>query len=277
MAYELPELLDEPRNLLAPSLIGFLKIRDKGEIVDYPNSLGSGTFVRLPGDIYGVLTAAHVLDGLPEDTPIGVMIFTRLEAGRQLKIEVDRRQKVFAPGWTGEGLPDLGFLRLDDFRVRDLKALGCVFYDLEKDRSLAAAVHEPDIVWRPFVVGIVAESKAESRWESGHAKTVYTALFGSCEIRRSYDHDGCELVAVEVQFEGPAGPPSSYGGISGGALWAIAEFQTNRKPHQRVFLGVAYYEERNEAGMLEIICHTLSDVVKVLLPKVQAHFGIRAG
>jgi hypothetical protein len=203
------------------------------------------------------------------------MIFTRIEAGRQLKIEVDRSQMIFAFGWTGKGLPDLGFLRLDDFRARDLEALGCVFYNLEKDRSLAATISNPAVVWRSFVVGVVAESKTESRWESGHAKTVYTALFGPCEFKRFYPEADNELVAVEVKFEGPVGPPRSYGGVSGGALWATVEFLAETKSAQRIFLGVAFFEQPDDAGVLQIICHTLADVADTLLPQVYARFGSR--
>jgi hypothetical protein len=72
------------------------------------HSLGSGTLVRMPGDKFGVLTAAHVLDDLPDTGKLGYLTFNRQDSFQQAKIDAGLTKKVYAPGWvSGAVVPDL--------------------------------------------------------------------------------------------------------------------------------------------------------------------------
>jgi hypothetical protein len=272
MPYKLPPVNEEVRRQLSSSIIGFLSIRRNGEIVD-PSSVGSGTLVKLGDGAHGILTAAHVLDALPENTPVGILLFTRPGSPQQFKIEIDPREKIYASGWAkGCKVPDLAFLRLHQPRISDLEAYGCVFYDLEKVRTLREN-ENVGVAWQLYVVGVVAESENRlmlAHGEGRHVITNYKAIYGACDVRRNFRVEGFELVAAAINFTAAWRPPNSYGGVSGGGLWVLTSPTGDGENLRRMLLGVAIRETSSKRSARLIICHTFEGVHGVLLPQVRA-------
>lgn len=268
MSYELPPADDKVRNQLCSSTIGFLKIRQNGEIVD-PTSLGSGTLVTAKG-IHGILTAAHVLDNLPEDEPLGILLFTRPDTSTQFKVEIRREDKIFTPGWSrNRKLPDLGFMRLYPPRIADLEARGCVFYNLEKERTIALNARR-ELAWREYVVGVVAESEIRRVVPDGggYVRSGYTMLIGDSQTRRRFCAESCNLVAQSINFKEPVAPPSSYGGVSGGGLWVLASPTGEIRDAKRALVGIVFRETSSKRSARMIICHRIEDVRDLILPQL---------
>jgi hypothetical protein len=263
MAYRLPTTTDEMYRLLAAMGVGLAKIRDRGEILSEADLIGSGTFVRL-GKSAGILTAAHVLDQVRDDT-IGLMTFQREDYRGQFKLDIERDDFVVADGWDGASGTDLGFLRINDpSRVNALEALGCAFYNLTLDRQIP--LEEP----REFCLsGIVAESRIVD--DSGPTPvTGFQAMFGAVEDIRLGE---AETFVAKLRHDKETPAPTSYGGVSGGPLW-MTSVNGSARPF-RFLIGVAFYQtDQDESGSRDIHCQSLWYAYQTLLPKVAEKFGL---
>ena len=268
MPYSLPEAKGIARHLVSASVVGFLRIRSQGEIVS-PDSLGSVTLVRF-GEIYGVLTAAHVLDVIPEHTPVGLMMFTRIDGQGQFKFEVGGSDKLYAEGWRdSHTLPDLGFLRLHEPEISRLKDLGCVFYNLQKARPVPIDPATQSFRLGCCITGVVGESKTSIINSKGIPVTHFTMLLGQCGDMTISDNGGFNLTTHAIEFGPGLHAPGSYGGVSGGALWFFTPSVDSEMP-QRILAGVAFREIPDEKDGLRIICHFYSDIERRLLPLIAA-------
>jgi hypothetical protein len=107
-------------NAMAAYTIGFVKFEVHDRIEDAVGA-GSGTLVTV-GKVSGILTAAHVLDNLPDQGLVGIVEYRgdtlhyrkqTIDMGGATKIVL--REEAFGP--VG---PDLGFLRLPKVSVSTL-------------------------------------------------------------------------------------------------------------------------------------------------------------
>jgi hypothetical protein len=118
---------------IADFSIGFAKFNVNGAEEDVAPA-GSGALVSV-GSIHGILTAAHVLDELPDHGKVGLIRFTNNRVIQKLTIEMSLADKLTIHGHASEvDGPDMGFLRLSSNQVATLNATN-VFFDLSKRKE----------------------------------------------------------------------------------------------------------------------------------------------
>jgi hypothetical protein len=142
-------------NAMAAYTIGFVKLEVHKNVEDAIGS-GSGTLVSV-GKVRGILTAAHVLDNLPDQGEVGIVEYRGQTIHyRKRTIEMANTTKIVLRGDAfGPDGPDLGFLRLAPDSVGWFEAIGS-FYNLLKHRSdESGAAPSPDST--DAVVGMIDE------------------------------------------------------------------------------------------------------------------------
>jgi hypothetical protein len=99
-------------NAMAAYTIGFVKLEVHNNVEDAIGS-GSGTLVSV-GNVRGILTAAHVLDNLPDRGTVGIVEYQGESVHyRKRTIEMADTTRILLRGDAfGPDGPDLGFLRL---------------------------------------------------------------------------------------------------------------------------------------------------------------------
>jgi hypothetical protein len=114
--------------------MGFARLTAKNGIED-AESAGSGTFVTI-GSLHGVLTAAHMIEHLPKEGPVGLI--THIEdpsrfAKQRIAMEHCQSEIMRAAAFDDKG-PDLAFLRLPQESIGWIAAKSS-FYNLKKYRD----------------------------------------------------------------------------------------------------------------------------------------------
>ncbi|TPL01366.1 hypothetical protein FJ938_20825 [Mesorhizobium sp. B2-4-14] len=270
--FSMPDASGDPLAILATaSLIGFFSIRDSNGNPTDPVSLGSGTLVRLPGDIFGVLTAAHVLDEIPTSGLLGFLTFTRQDSVQQAKIDAQLTEKFYPPGWgPGEVMPDFGFLQIHDRdALSTIRARGCAFYDLEKRREIRGMTSNK-LAWEYYATGVVGESRIEipAGADGSPKRTSFTAMAGHCSEVAKSTIGGFTIVNVQVETDRH---PTTYGGVSGGGLWVITAPDGEFDKVQRFLTGVIFYQsDATDDGNRSIRAHGLDDIQAILISQFRA-------
>lgn len=266
--YSLPDASEDPLAVLAASsLIGFVSIRDHNdEIMSEYHSLGSGTLVRMPGDAYGVLTAAHVLDELPDSGKLGYLTFNRKDSFQQAKIDASLTKKFYAHGWVaGAGVPDLGFLQIfDPNALSTMRARGCAFYNLDRQREIKGMASNK-LAWEYIATGVVAETRVEvSASSDGPQRTGFTAIAGYCfQLTRLAEINEFTIWNAVVDIEHH---PSTYKGVSGGGLWVVAAPNGDGTRLQRFLRGVIFFEsDADDDGVRVLRVHGVEDLDRLLI------------
>ena len=260
------DVSDRALEILAPTLIGFMKRYDD---VRYALA-GSGTFVSV-GEIKGILTAAHVLDVLPQG-PIGAMVFSRPSRRMNYKIQVYESDKVYLSGWKEtKALPDIGFLRIAREECARLEGLGCVFHDLTKPRTHFDHSDGAADTQR-FVCGVVGESAEEGGMYAGADTIGYTSLAIAAKNIR-WQKDG--LAEIEPDFDEHVRAPESYKGVSGGGFWSLGFYKKHGSEEllsERKLVGVAFRQTQiTEAGRT-IFCQSGMTLQADLMNAIYAAF-----
>jgi hypothetical protein len=118
--------------------------------------------------------------------------------------------------------PDLGFLKLPDHVVATIEAQGGVFYNLEKPRDVTPSSPSHRMSESRAIVGVVDEwSEEEPGTLPKTKKKIVGGLLGAVKSTREFEEDGAKLVEVGVDYAASSRVPTSYEGVSGGALWKL--------------------------------------------------------
>lgn len=255
--YRIPKTEDSLFRRFGWSLAGIVKIRDRGRVLNEAMLSGSGTFIRL-GNAAGILTAAHVLEQVRDET-VGLITFHRDEPIMQFKLDLKPDEDfVYDPQWHTTGR-DLAFLRIaDKSRVGDLEALGCVFYNLDRERGVPAGLQEM------FISGVVGETREVKHREGQTPITGFTALFAPADGITTSEGDRFSIVPLL----GTAQPPQSYGGMSGGAAWLASSTDG-----PCILLGVMFQELVADDESMTIECESLWAAYRTLFPEIRRRFG----
>src|SRR5882724_963264 len=256
------EVVAEVGRAAADFSVGFATIR-KGDHGDNVVLGGSGTLIRID-DMYGVLTADHVLKYLPADQHIGVIIPTGSEPlvhRFTLAKDAFHRLRVGHPGdghYTRKG-PDISLLLISTLDAWSLGARKS-FYDLSAryDEILRNLPGRTDGLW--VVCGFVDEFTTDHGPDRGFSAIKgfhggAAAVWVKSE-HVSGDFDYCEF---EVGYDGPDRVPRRFGGLSGGGLWhaRLCRGEDGRVTPQRPVLGgVVFYESIQGDGRTIITCHS---------------------
>jgi hypothetical protein len=247
------------------STVGFIRARD-----DPPSSLGSGTLIRF-GNIFGVLSCAHVLEALQKEAEIGILCFpVRAAQIQTLRLPMDATDGIAigsAP-WDARG-PDLAFLRLPAAMIGDIKRVATIANgDRHRQNILAGqptparrfcavagVVDEwtkPPII-TPIASGIAATTPFEALINVGH-------LFVDDE---SVDRFRLQPVPGEGMTL-----PKSYKGMSGGGLWKFFLGQHDFSIVQVRLIGVAYWE-KPLGDELHILGHGQTSIYETLFNAIR--------
>jgi len=248
-------------NAVAAYTIGFVKLEIHDRIEDAIGA-GSGTLVSI-GKVSGVLTAAHVLDNLPDHGVVGIVEYR----GESLH---HRKQTIDMAGATkimlrdaafGSDGPDLGFLRLPGENIGWLAAIGS-FYNLLLHRSDASnpppSPHSVDAI-----VGMIDERTKDLPAERPNERRKgFEALFSNGTTSAGREANSYDLVDF-VPTEYPDFKlPGNYQGTSGGALWKIYLKLNGSAPEIAAarLWGVPFYQTKNENGSHSLTCHGMGGV-----------------
>jgi hypothetical protein len=220
--------------------------------------IGSGTLVKI-GEVYGVLTAQHVVAELRGDYLLG------LSAAREGETHSFKAQKssihvieITLPVSEEYG-PDLGFIVLSDWDdVGTLKASRS-FYDLSQDNDEWSA-NPPQLdsgIW--FACGAPGERFERILPEAGFDKVVsFQDFCGVGGIDRSYEKEGFDYLEMDIEFSEETGMPHSFGGMSGGGLWQVTISRSPEgvlTPSRFFYSGVIFYQGVTEEEVRFLRCH----------------------
>jgi hypothetical protein len=258
--------IDEISRFAANFTIGFARISVNNKTED-AGSAGSGSLISV-GSVKGILTAAHVLEALPDEGNVGIIMH---QPSAKPVIDMSLAQKLKIGGEaSGVSGPDLGFLWLPLPTATALEARLSV-YSLSRRRedALANAVPAPTSI--DAIVGIISELTEDV--PSGRKtvrKKAFKAIFGpgcSSSLTETGEHDYFDF---EVKSAPGFTLPNSFKGTSGGAVW---RFYMEKKDgavsvvNSRL-VGVPFFETLRD-GKVIVSCHGLKSIYSVLLNEIR--------
>ena len=180
--------------------VGFLKFRVEGK-VEFAEPKGTGTFVKF-GNVYGILTAAHVLAECGPQETIGLVRFPSIQPALQnFRLDLDHTKRIVE--WNGKecDAPDIAFVSIPEVDGRNLEAAGAVFYNLgiARDFKISDPGHRMSTCYA--IVGVVGEWTEEgSATHSKGKKIEIGGLFGAAKSVRPFKEAGTDLVEIEVRL-----------------------------------------------------------------------------
>jgi Ribosomal protein L7/L12 dimerisation domain len=245
--------------------IGFVRVSLRDNVED-AESAGSGSLISV-GSIRGILTAAHVLEHLPDKGNVGVVLYQEDSAkfGKHI-IGMQYAEKLMLGGEaSGVSGPDLGFLRLPPNAVAALGAI-LSFYDLSKRQDDVLANRAPAPSSADTIVGMISELTEDIPTERRLVRLKsFTAIFGPGTSSNITEADGHDLFDFEVRPSPNFKLPSSFGGTSGGAVWRfyIAEKDGAAAVVDTRLVGVPFFETPRDGKMI-ISCHGPKSIYSVL-------------
>lgn len=244
-----------------------LSLRDR---VEDATCAGSGTLVTI-GGVDGLLTAAHVIDALPKEGSVGVVLYQSRFMQKQV-IEMGKTQQAVIRGEEfGIDGPDLGFLRLPDENLGWLKATNS-FYNLSIRREKALADETPTPHYFDAVVGMIDELTKEVRIDDPKLRAKsFTAILCNGQITTSREKNGLDLLDLTVSAYPDFPLPSSFEGMSGGALWRffVEEKDKDSVVIESRLIGVPFHQSLGKDHVRVITCHGARSVYGALVGKIR--------
>ena len=251
-------------------LVGLIRIRnDKSS--DNIQLIGSGTLVYLD-DTFGILTAHHVLEAIPANGILG-LILPYHDKEHRYTIDISLIAKMpIARGDVDSDGPDLAFIKLPQPYIGQIKAHG-TFYNLAHDHEemLNSPVDNNIGMWA--VSGFPNEYTKEIEsigCFDGVIKYEGNCLFGS--IDKSYSSGEFDYIEMPADYQNDV--PESFGGVSGGGLWQIVLEQPpqgNIRVNRIIFSGVAFYQSALENNFRSLKCHGRKSVYQIVYGYIKEH------
>jgi hypothetical protein len=236
--------------------IGFASLIVKDRVEDAVCA-GSGSLVTV-GSVHGVLTAAHVVENLPKEGPVGII--THIEDPSRFakqRIAMEHTQSVVMRGeaFDKKG-PDLAFLRLPQESVGWLAAKNS-FYNLKRHRDDVFANREPSQSYVHSLTGIIHEFTEDAPGDDpGVRRKSFTTIFCGARLTSLRYLDKYELYYFELTNDPGFALPKSFEGTSGGSAW---RFYVTEKDGvvvvERRLVGVPFYQSLDPDGKRIITCH----------------------
>jgi hypothetical protein len=212
------QLDDSTSDKISYSSVGFLKFENNDREAT-PG--GTGVFARL-GKIRGIITAAHVLEHLPQVGRIGLVRFPGTASQLQnYRIEMLYTDQIMLWSKVEGSAPDLGFLLLPEIEASAIEARGAVFFNMGKPRDSAVSAPNHRMAQTYAIVGVVAEWAEDVLVAPKAKKKIIGGLFGAAKITKEFKENNVDLVEIEIDYSSSPRIPKSYEGVSGGALWEL--------------------------------------------------------
>ena len=247
-------LLDDIGSNLQDYFVPILGLADE-RCPEPPRLLGSGTLVKI-GSSYHILTAAHVWEDPKSSPGVGLLLtsyLSRLVIPREAIVPHTLRGR----GPKGFG-PDLALLTIPPPFVPEIKAHKSIL-DLSQQRNkYLANPSRPDSgLWA--VIGMVEQFSSVQQHPEQRVYEVEVhgrAFFSG--IDKTHQRNGYDYLDVGADMS-LAAVPSSFGGVSGGALWwiVLSENKTGQIwwSGKRYFYGVAFWQSPIRQARRVIRCH----------------------
>lgn len=214
--------------------------------------IGSGTLVKIDSS-YHILTAAHVWDSTEPFPTMGLLLTSWLPIPREAIVA--RTLRGNDAGGFG---PDLALLAIPPPFISQIRA-NKSFLDLSEQRKrfLADPSHPEFGLWA--VTGMVEKfSSVRQQLEPAtiEVKAHARSFFGGLE--ETHERDGYDYLDAGADMR-LSGVPSSFGGVSGGALWHIVLSKNKRGQilwdGKKYFHGVAFWQSPIVDGCRIVRCH----------------------
>lgn len=251
--------------------IGFGRFLKDGNRSDDVVAAGSGTLVTI-GRVHGVLTARHVLTNIERDDRVAIMRFpNRPELLQQQTIDLKQAEFLSLPGTDGPLGPDLAFLRLPLVNIENLGGTNS-FFPLDAELPPMHGNYK-GLGAIDTVLGVVAEWSHDLEHTVERRRKHFMMLFaGGVTHNTVKHHEGYDVLAFRPTFEDDM-PPPSYEGVSGGGMWRtfFKPNGSNEVVHRRL-IGVAFYENETEAGMV-LSCHGPDSLALRLIPAARERWS----
>lgn len=250
--------------------IGFAKLVVQNQVEDGVGA-GSGTLAVL-GQVHGILTAAHVLENLPNTGSVGLVRYLN-ENGRYQKqtINMDGATKLtIQAAEFGMNGPDLGFLRLPIDSLGWLKAINS-FYELRRYREEYLEGKLPDGSPVMALVGMIDERTKDLPPErQGERRKGFEALFTDGDIVSCRIRDHHELMDFVPRNYPDFKLPGSFEGTSGGAIWQLflKMVDGEAKVVAKRYWGIPFYQRRRIGKSAVLICHGPDGIYKAMFDKI---------
>ncbi len=257
-------------NEIANYTIGFAKLLVQDRVEDAVCS-GSGTLV-FAGRVFGILTAAHVLNELPESGKVGLVTLAGQERQfRKLTIEMSETKRITirAKDFSPDG-PDIGFLRLPENSVGWLQAINS-FYNLVKTWDELLAHNAPGPDFTHAVVGMIGD-RTKSITEDGLRKKGFEAVFSDGSIAGTRHANGYELLSFLPNLYPDTQLPGDFRGTSGGALWRvyIGKKGASYEAIGKRLWGVPFYQLLPDLkGRRTLTCHGPDAIYTSMLDEIK--------
>ena len=265
------KFLNDARLNLTDYSVGFAKI-NQNEYSEDAILGGSGTLVSVENS-HLILTADHVLDNLPDQGIIGLILPTRSHAHlHRVVLDMAQTQKIrIARGEVASEGPDLGALLLPAPIVSTLQSIKG-FYNLSKRQALYSSAPNIDVgVW--ILCGMAHEFTREALPERGYNRAkIFRGICGAGIVSNHRNINGFDYINFEISSKGMYGGPQSFEGFSGGGLWQLLTKQTKNREIvilDKILSGVAFYQSELIDRRRSIVCHSRNSVYGAVIDTIR--------
>lgn len=260
---QLPYSLFEGVSRYVPLLSTILfRISDSQFTVDKIDLIGSGTFIST-GDIFGILTATHVVRQLKRSDSLGLVL---AERGSLYSVEVQYLDIIEIGKYRepGEG-PDIAFIKLPTSEVGKIKPYK-TFLNIDNDREelLNCPPDHQDGFW------LVCGAPGQFTNYEGQGIFSVGSICGIGGVQNEYEKDGYDYIESIVEYDRQMEQidnieiPESLGGMSGGGLWQVMVGISEEEciPLRYILYGVAFCQSKFEENRRILKCHGRKSIYK---------------
>ena len=262
--------------LIARYTIGFLKLSTINQEEDAKYA-GSGVLVSV-GNMLGVLTAAHVLDVLPKDGPVGLVDFSGLFQKIIMPMKATKRFSMGNFPWSENG-PDIAFLLLP-IEFADILKGKLSFLNLILARDNFNADSNKTAQFFDVALGGLGRLEEGTRDVKASVPNYKSkivegrALFGNTAPKAP--HVGMDLLQFTPEQSVDFTSPKSFEGISGGGLWRIyldLDEAKNVKCNSPQLIGIAFYQLDEGTIKHSIVCHGPKSIYESFYQKLDSELN----
>lgn len=245
--------------------------------LDIPRPLGSGVIAKC-GSITGILTCGHVADKLPTDRIFGIAPFGERE-GCDTRAIISGASTVadaiveYTPPGCRSG-PDLAFIPMPDNEFAKLTHIVSVI-DLDEECKKAMLGMPDEAKTYEAVAGFV-DVLTDPATTSGTKTTIEVSGLVNVGKFDGYENNSpWDLVTFRTEPDSySSGPPSSFGGTSGGGMWRLYVSEKASGEFDLIearLVGIAFWEEC-ENGALKIVGHGVKSIYQEMYCRIRSRW-----
>lgn len=225
---------------------------------------GSGTLIAAGGK-RAILTADHVVEKLPRDGRLGLILSPTLQ-----QYTIDTQGLVFlriARGTDDSEGPDLGAVVLSPSIASSIGAIK-TFYNLgiRRERMLSTPPDHDLGAWA--VHGFIDERTVEEPGDSGFSHVMkFYCLTGWGGPDPAVSRDGYDYHAFPVSYGGHSVAPVCFKGMSGGGLWQVPlvrDTQGTLTHHTPLLAGLVFYQVPTNETEAGVTCHGAASIYRTV-------------